>query len=1517
MQAFPSSEPEGNAALLVPDMKHRPSMTDQEAKESLSTRKDSTMALVLKKGMAESMSLSDRPSMRRSAGGHPVLGPAGGDEAKDGAAEEKQDGAETHISEDAKFADKSTASTDTETSETKSSQNEEQQYLMAVGLIVVLLGIAVAGAVETFALSPAALADAYSRDDRALQDTLRFREVMSGLSNDARLFAQSGDVVHYDAYWETMHAQELTRLQHHFWSLGLKPGEIDTLEAALKYFDELHERHLISFTLAAAENGGLGRLDELSGVTWDTAALSREMLGTFATVFPSIYTHTTKEEDTKLPTASATAGVMAYSQRLSDIGVMAALCTTGLPTEGVLAALVAAIDEWVAGGEALAPGNDLRNQISATGFADLRAEVTTPLRAAAAAAAAPFPFTAAMASKIDRHLRTLVVVHEDTVLQVGTASFPVPASETVAMAKVDPARYGEETAALYTYATAMITARQIYMYSALSVAAPTSADAALESSNAAWATLWSALPSGWDNGTLLAVPGYQPFAAIPGQLIGANGAARIDMVKELFSCAPVCNMSAASAVTAVMDAAVREQLEVPELDAMLKLKMQIARGLLFDDYYLQTYAAAMRSSFQFAHDLQERFSARTESAVDDFHFHATVALSTSSVVAMMSFVLAGVMLAILTTPWRKQRAARKRQEHSNAQNQQQQQQHNQQSSAPGLSEAQQSSHNDNDHHASVDHTDLGRGMYKLMCFVLIAALATTACVTLADLQDGVRRIRAAHLEVDRMRWDLSTYDDGFQNVTNAALWFTQFGEERALVRYQDLVMRGGIFHQVEEDLVQTTTFEQYDVHAFEAQTQRLGLLRERFEKTEWFHRIAIRMMFPEDLAHAPAARRAISTIATQQWDVTNEIDYIAARIRFKKDFESPLMYTTSEMDYGRDDKARFLLSSQRYTVLKDDTRALAREIVDSSIEEWLGAHQEIKSSLGDKFMTAKVVLCVIIGISVLFNLKLVEEMLVFGSGTSQDKNQRGLREHFYKMTRQCRYALLVVEIMLVVLFVLMYVGETQAEHDVETLNKASSLQWLVAQSLVQVNRISKDDLTVSIVAVQTDLAELATQIRRYRDQLYDTGSASGDSIDSELMYETTYNATAEIETCRMGTLTAPAPYAPAPLSVDARLLAYVVGVEAISRMGREDEWGHGAVMTPAEAREQIGYHQTVLNDAVDPLFEGLQRGVESYRDAMVGKAHQYLVWCIFAAVATLVLIFVEYQFVFLPMIAQLIEEEDGTKLMLNMIPLEVRDAVPEIAQYFSTGKVDEDEKMKKLLQQSEKLLQNILPPIISRRLKAGEKLIADDHKKVTVSFCSLVGFDEVSKDMSAKQIVSFLNDLYSKFDALTDKLDLEKIKTIGDIYFMCGGLTEVTQEDHPLRVVETVLYFFEALNSRKQNSPQISMKAGINTGPAVAGVIGSKKVAYDLWGDAVNVSSRLCGTGLPGKIAVTAPTMEEVNEYYSFAERPVEAKGKGVIKTYILEGKKQKSSPYTYLFTSVGQGTGQEGLPRTVSQGNL
>jgi class 3 adenylate cyclase len=267
----------------------------------------------------------------------------------------------------------------------------------------------------------------------------------------------------------------------------------------------------------------------------------------------------------------------------------------------------------------------------------------------------------------------------------------------------------------------------------------------------------------------------------------------------------------------------------------------------------------------------------------------------------------------------------------------------------------------------------------------------------------------------------------------------------------------------------------------------------------------------------------------------------------------------------------------------------------------------------------------------------------------------------------------------------------------------------------------------------------------------------------------------------------------------------------------------------------------------------------------------------------------------MPSIREIMRFEVGNRMLLMQVPEDVR-AIPEISDFFEECQGNKADQMKKKLQQSEKLLQNILPPVISRRLKNGERLIADNHPNVTVIFAALIGFDEYSSRMEAKQIVHFLNNLIVTFDHITDVLELEKIKTIGDVYFLCGGLTKKTEADHPVRCMECAIFFMEAIedNNRRNNTPNLMLMIGINTDPAVAGVIGSKKVAYDLWGDSVNTASRMESTGIPGKIQVSDKTYNFVKEYYSFTDRKVAAKGKGELPTHIFSGR-IKPSPYKHI----------------------
>ncbi|MEG5136262.1 MULTISPECIES: adenylate/guanylate cyclase domain-containing protein [unclassified Microcoleus] len=204
-------------------------------------------------------------------------------------------------------------------------------------------------------------------------------------------------------------------------------------------------------------------------------------------------------------------------------------------------------------------------------------------------------------------------------------------------------------------------------------------------------------------------------------------------------------------------------------------------------------------------------------------------------------------------------------------------------------------------------------------------------------------------------------------------------------------------------------------------------------------------------------------------------------------------------------------------------------------------------------------------------------------------------------------------------------------------------------------------------------------------------------------------------------------------------------------------------------------------------------------------------------------------------------------------------------------------------EQTEKLLLNILPKPIAERLQKEQKLIADHFDEVTVLFADLVGFTEFSAHKSPTQLVEILNGIFSEFDMLSELHGLEKIKTIGDAYMVVGGLP-TAREDHSEAIALLALEMQVAL--RKFNlkiGESFQLRIGIHSGSVVAGIIGISKFSYDLWGDTVNVASRMESNGLPGKIQVTAQTYERLKEQFVFEDRgQIAVKGKGTMLTYWL-----------------------------------
>jgi class 3 adenylate cyclase len=210
-------------------------------------------------------------------------------------------------------------------------------------------------------------------------------------------------------------------------------------------------------------------------------------------------------------------------------------------------------------------------------------------------------------------------------------------------------------------------------------------------------------------------------------------------------------------------------------------------------------------------------------------------------------------------------------------------------------------------------------------------------------------------------------------------------------------------------------------------------------------------------------------------------------------------------------------------------------------------------------------------------------------------------------------------------------------------------------------------------------------------------------------------------------------------------------------------------------------------------------------------------------------------------------------------------------------------------QRSEKLLLNILPMKIAKRLKKKERLIADDIECASIVFIDLVGFTAYSKDRKASDVLQMLNDVFDKFDGLIIKYGLEKIKTIGDGYMAAAGVPEPC-DDHSVRATNFSLDVHIVLKEiNEQMKTDIQARVGIESGPIVAGVIGDMKFAYDLWGDSVNTASRMESTGTPGLVHISSNVKRELDTQqhnFKFEElEPMQVKGKGEMITFMVHRK--------------------------------
>jgi adenylate cyclase len=222
---------------------------------------------------------------------------------------------------------------------------------------------------------------------------------------------------------------------------------------------------------------------------------------------------------------------------------------------------------------------------------------------------------------------------------------------------------------------------------------------------------------------------------------------------------------------------------------------------------------------------------------------------------------------------------------------------------------------------------------------------------------------------------------------------------------------------------------------------------------------------------------------------------------------------------------------------------------------------------------------------------------------------------------------------------------------------------------------------------------------------------------------------------------------------------------------------------------------------------------------------------------------------------------------------------------------DREREMVKALriekERSEQLLLNILPQAIVTRLTRDETIIADQLSDVTILFADLIGFTRLSSQLSARDLVQLLNGLFSEFDKLALSFGVEKIKTVGDAYMLAGGVPE-PRADNADAVADTALAMLEAVRRANCELPiPLQMRIGMHSGDVVAGIIGMHKFVYDIWGDAVNIASRMESHGMPNRIQISAATRLHLHERFQLEPHGcVDIKGKGPMETFILLGRR-------------------------------
>lgn len=216
-------------------------------------------------------------------------------------------------------------------------------------------------------------------------------------------------------------------------------------------------------------------------------------------------------------------------------------------------------------------------------------------------------------------------------------------------------------------------------------------------------------------------------------------------------------------------------------------------------------------------------------------------------------------------------------------------------------------------------------------------------------------------------------------------------------------------------------------------------------------------------------------------------------------------------------------------------------------------------------------------------------------------------------------------------------------------------------------------------------------------------------------------------------------------------------------------------------------------------------------------------------------------------------------------------------------------KSDQLFREADGLLRNVLPDEVAERLKASEEMIADEFESASILFADITGFTEMAARLNPSEVVTLLNEVFTTFDDLVEERQLEKIKTIGDSYMVAAGVP-VARDDHARAICDLALAMQARVETLTFGRDALQMRIGVSSGPVTAGIIGRKKFSYDLWGDTVNLASRMESTGMPGRIQISGSTRVLVEDWFVCERRGlVEVRGKGEVETWFLIGKASRT----------------------------